>query len=249
MIKTYKKSITLSLLTLGLTLFPLIADAGYSPPPQQERAGDHSKSMGVRTGSNLTEEDYPLTIIAPQVYVGQTASVTPSFVWIVGNQNTDYEVDFRLFEFNEQGKIKQRGETLRFQQKGGIHNFSFPSNQTPLAVGKKYLWQVAIRQSPDVWMIQRAEFRVVEMPIFLSQQVANSLQKTEQAERYAENGLWYDALMTSLSSTHQGELNPQVSNFIKSLVESEHLEPSEGVDAKIITRRNNTLIKLAEYYK
>jgi hypothetical protein len=98
-------------------------------------------------------------------------------------------------------------------------------------------------------MIQRAEFRVVEMPIFLSQQVANSLQKTEQAERYAENGLWYDALMTSLSSTHQGELNPQVSNFIKSLVESEHLDPYEGVDAKIITRRNNTLIKLAEYYK
>ncbi len=57
--------------------------------------------MGVRTGSNLTEEDYPLTIIASQVYVSQTVSVTPSFVCIVGNQNTDYEVDFRLFEFNE----------------------------------------------------------------------------------------------------------------------------------------------------
>jgi hypothetical protein len=189
---------------------------------------------------------YTSSNIASQVYVGQTVSVTPSFVCIVGNQNTDYEVDFRLFEFNEQGKIKQRRETLRFQQKGGIHNFSFPSNQTPLEVGKKYLWQVAIRQSPDVWMIQRAEFRVVEIPIHLSQP---PIQKTEQAERYAENGLWYDALMTSLSSTHQGELNPQVYNFLKSLVESEHLEPSEGVDAKIITRRNNTLIKLAEYYK
>lgn len=248
MIKPYQKLITLSFLTLGLTLYPLIAYAGYSPPPQQERAGDHSKSMGVRTGSNLIEEDFPLTILAPQVYVGQTVSVTSSFVWIFGNQNTDYEAEFRLFEFDEKGKIKQRGEALRFQQKGGINNFSFPSNQTPLEVGKKYLWQVAIRQNSDVWTIQRAEFRVVEMPVHLSQQLANLSKRADQAELYAENGFWYDALMMSLNSTNQGELNPQTANFLKSLVESEHLDPSEGIDAQIIDRRNKTLIKLTQYY-
>lgn len=246
MLTTSQKLIVLSSLTLGLILPPLMAYAEYSPPPQQERAGDHSKSMGVRSGSNLSEEDFPLTLLAPQVYVGQTVSLTPTFVWLMGNQNTNYEVDYRLFEFDEEGKIRQRGQTLKVQRQGGMNQFFWPSDQAPLEVGKKYLWQVAIRQSPEIWTVQRAEFRVVEMPIHLSQKLANLPNKSEQADFYASHGFWYDALSLSLNSENQGQLNLQTSNLIQSLVTSEQLDQSEGVDAQIIARRNQTLMKLVE---
>jgi hypothetical protein len=227
----------------GLTLIPTIAQAKYVPPPQQERAGDYSKSTGVRTGST-SQEDIPLTILAPQIYVGQTTSLSPTFVWVVGNNNTDYDIDFRLFEFTEAGDIKQRGNPLKFQHKGGLITLAFPPNQMSLTVGNKYLWQVSIRLSNSNWMIQKAEFTVVPISTNLSQTLTQLKTEEEKAEIYAENGLWYDALAESLNINNKDQSVNVITDLVKSLAESEVPSANDSLtleEQQFIEKRLNYL--------
>ncbi len=238
------KLVFLPMLLLSITAFAGIALADYVPPSQQERAGDYSKSTGVRGGGNQ-----PLLILlAPQTYVGQTFSNMPSFVWIVKAQSSSYETDFRLFEFDEKGNIHARGNPLRFQSEEGINQLSFPPHQLPLTLSKKYLWQVAIRQNNGDWLIQKAEFRQVEMPLKVAQTLTLLSQETDRAELYAENGFWYDALASSLGLAHQGELGPQASHFLQSLAESDNLSLSEEIEASMMPKRMDDLMHIAEYY-
>lgn len=212
------KLVTSVFLMFGTLGIPQVAQAKYTPPPQQERAGDYAKSTGVRG-----ELAYSLTLLAPQVYVGQTASRTPTFLWFMGDNLGAKEIDFRLFEFDDKGNIKQRGNPIKILSQPRINQVSFPSDQMALTIGKKYLWQVGIRLNNNSWLVQKAEFKVVELPINLQQRLT-SLTPSEKAEVYAEAGFWYDALTESLKTSLKGQLNPQVIDFIRSLVKSETVE-------------------------
>jgi hypothetical protein len=229
------------LFLLGILTFSSVAQADYTPPPQQERAGDYAKSTGIRG-----ELACSLTLLAPKVYVGQTASVTPTFAWFIGDYLGERDMDFRLFEFDNQGNIKQRGTSIKLQSQAGINQLSFPINQLPLTVGKKYLWQVAIRQNNNSWLVQKAEFKVVELPTNLQEEL-NYLTPSEKAEVYAAAGFWYDGLTESLKTTQKGELNAQTIDFIRSLVQSEMVETLGLSESE--TEHNQHLSQIVDYYE
>ncbi|GJD19213.1 hypothetical protein RIVM261_041690 [Rivularia sp. IAM M-261] len=190
----------------------------YKPPATQKPPSDYTKSGGVR---GCPEEKIPLTILSPTTYVGQTASRRPTFAWFL---NSVHETEFRLFEFGQDGKPQQLGETISLKEPKvikGINKYSLPENYPELAIGKTYLWQVSIScpNMPDAFLIQKAEFKVVEAALPSSKQVITNTSQT--VNFYAQQGLWYDALAEALKLSPQGKLGEIGSKLLQDLVTSE----------------------------
>lgn len=212
------KTQILSVLKLSLllnVLFVLPAMSQYKPPKNQKPPSEYTKSGGVR---GCPEEKIPLTILSPTTYVGQTASRRPTFAWFL---NSAHETEFRLFESIPGEKPKLLGEPINLPASKGINKHTLPENYPELAVGKTYLWQVSIScpDTPDAFLIQRAEFKVVETPLLSNKQLITST--SQKVNFYAQQGLWYDALSEALKLSPQGKLGEIGSNLLQSLALSE----------------------------
>ncbi|BAY09896.1 DUF928 domain-containing protein [Calothrix sp. NIES-2098] len=213
LIKGITRKLNLGLL-LSLLMFAVPAIAGYVPPPNQKPPSDYSTSGGSR---GCPEEQIPLTILAPQTYVGHTASKHPTFAWF---SYSPHDTEFRLFEFDAQGSPKALGEPITLQAVKGINKYSLPENQPGLAVGKRYLWQVNI-SCPGGTLIQRAEFMVVDMPLDSNSNQSKTANNSQKAQSYAEKGLWYEALEEALKQAPQGKLGEMGTTLVQSLAQSE----------------------------
>lgn len=215
------KIITLLTLTL-LLIITTSAIAGYSPPPDQEPPSDQSKSSGIRGCPAIT-------VLAPKTHVGQTISTHPSFAWFISNaeqQDSRFSpsVKFRIAEFVANGQLKSLATPVELQIVPGIMQLSL--EQLTLNVDRKYLWQISVR-CPDGSVVQRAEFKVVEMPSTLEQNLATADDSTGRADRYASAGVWYDAIAEALKVAQNGKLGRVGSNLVQSLARVEEKQASE----------------------
>lgn len=210
LIKRINRQINLGLL-LSLLLYVSPAIAGYVPPPTQQPPSDYTKSAGTR---GCPEERIPLTILSPTTHVGHTTSKHPTFAWFL---YSPHDTVFRLFEFDPNGDPKQLGEPIMRPSSKGINTYSLLKNQSGLAVGKKYLWQVSI-SCPDGALVQKAEFMVVELSSNIK---SNQPKISHKAELYAEQGLWYEALEEALKLAPKGKLGETGSTLVQSLARLE----------------------------
>jgi Domain of Unknown Function (DUF928) len=85
--------------------------------------------------------------------------------------------------------------SIQPSKQAGIVNFSLPKTSTPLAIDKLYQWEVKLimKSQPTeeiTGWIQRAKINSN-----LSDLIKRS-NPSQQADLYAENGFWYDALST-----------------------------------------------------
>ena len=192
----YCKSSWIALCTLSLLLhMPAIAFAGYTPPsrPSAPKRGTTTPT-GVRGGCG-GEAKIPLTAIAPVKHVGQTTSTHPTVAWFVPDQKS-YPIELTLFEAGETG----RGTAIfatKLQSTSGMMTFSLPKDQPGLAVGKQYVWQVAMlcnpnRPSQDRWVEMLVE--VVPISPDLKARLAATNDPLQRSQLYGESGFWYDAL-------------------------------------------------------
>ncbi|GAB1545176.1 DUF928 domain-containing protein [Scytonema sp. NUACC21] len=201
---------------LGLSLTTAsLAIAGYIPPRDQKPPSESSRTGG---GRGCPEDKIPLTILAPKKYTGETASRYPAFAWFVSNS---YQVDFRLYELDSNNQpSKQIGEPVQVQSFPGIKRYSLPENQPGLTVGKKYIWQVAIKCSQG-YLMERAEFKVVEMEPALSRQISATRDGAKKAELYAQSGLWYDSLDEALKVSEEKTPAKIVPSLLQDLIKFE----------------------------
>jgi hypothetical protein len=207
------------LLSLFVIITPLTI-AAYNPPPDQKASSDNSKSGGIR---GCPEDKIPLTILAPKKYVGQTASVYPTFAWFISNS---YEVEFRLFQFDTNNQPKQIGEPITLQNAPGIQSLSLPETQPALTVGQRYLWQIAI-SCPQGDLIERAEFTVIQMSSNLSTKLSSAKDQLEKSKLYGEAGLWYDSFREALNFLQNNKSSKIVSNLLQNLAKSEEPRATE----------------------
>ena len=230
-------------LSLLLAITPE-AIAGYVPPPTQKPPSDYSKSGGVR---GCSEDKIPLTILAPKRYVGETTSRYPTFAWFVSNS---YQVEFRLFEFEPNGEVKQMGQKVLLPSSPGINKYSQPENQLGLAVGQKYLWEVSIRCSQsNEDLIEAAEFTVIQMPSTLSSKLSTLKDGLEKVELYATAGLWYNALESALKAEDKKQ-GLVVTNLLQDLAKSDKLSATQKLTKQNpdeIQKRINNLMQIANY--
>ncbi|MBW4505161.1 MAG: DUF928 domain-containing protein [Scytonematopsis contorta HA4267-MV1] len=165
-----------------------------------------------------------MTQLAPQEFIGETASTRPMLVWYMSNSQP---VRFRLFEIKPDKTAKQIGEQKEIISTVGINKLKLPNEYAELTVGKTYLWQVATDCENDV-IVSRAEFTVVNA------QSSNN-----------KNELWYEALEEALEVTNNGKISPAASTLIQNLAQ---LEISMGTPDNIenIKQRAEYLQKISD---
>ena len=201
------KLVAICFLTLFLSISPSVL-AGYTPPPDQKESSDYSKPGG-RRGCNTSK--IPLTVIAPKKYVAHTASSHPTFAWYSSDSQP---VEFRLFKFDRNKEPEQLGSPIKSKGEPGIKTYSLPQNQPGLAIGERYLWQVAIK-CPQGVLLSRAEFIVVASPEKLSENIAKTPNETNKVDLYAQSSLWYDAFAEALKLAKEKGLSQPLSNLLQ----------------------------------
>jgi hypothetical protein len=209
------------------------------PPSDYSRAGGSRGCPG---------ESVPLTVLAPNTFVGKTTSLRPTFTWFVSKPK---ETQFRLFELTEGKSPKRVGTPIKLQSKSGINKLSLPKERSPLTVGKTYIWQVSI-DCPDSPFMQRAEFSVVQKPSVLNNKLSKANNSSEKAYIYAEQDLWYEAMEEAFKTAPQGKLGQLGSQIVKNLAESDSYIPEQTTADKLkvlqqeIQQRKSYLEKIAE---
>ncbi|MEL6462076.1 MAG: DUF928 domain-containing protein [Cyanobacteria bacterium J06621_15] len=208
----------LAILALGI-LFSISAAPVYGKyrPKRRRAASGYSRGAGSR---GCSSSNIPLTLIAPQTFVGKTASKRPMLAWYTPNAQN---VRFRLFELESANKAKQVGTFKEIQTKAGVNKFKLPQEYPELTLGKKYLWQIA-SDCFNKTVIKRAEFIVVNPPLL--QKKFNTI--SEKVDYYSRNELWYEALEESLTVAGDGKLGRIGAKLVQDLVESETPVGAQG---------------------
>ncbi len=210
------------------------------PPSDYSRAGGSRGCPG---------EAIPLTVLAPNTFVGKTTLVYPTFAWFVAKPQT---TEFRLFKLDAKTSIPKRvGGTIEVQSKSGINKLSLSQKQAALAVGGTYIWQVSI-DCPDGPFIKRAEFEVVQKPSTLDNRLSKVKNYSQRASIFKQEDFWYEALQEALKTAPQGKLGQLGSSIVQNLALEDNLTPetltSNRLEAlkKEIHQRKKHLESIAE---
>ncbi|MEH1851041.1 MAG: DUF928 domain-containing protein [Nostoc sp.] len=204
-------------------------------PRDRKPASGHSRAGGSRGCSN--NGDIPLTQLAPQTFIGKTASTRPMLAWYMSSSQN---VRFRLAEFDSSNNPKQIGKVKEIPTIVGINKLELPQDYPELTVGKTYLWQIAIDCENGI-IVRRAEFTVTN-PQSLAKKQFTSI--PESVNYYAENDLWYEALAEALKGIDNGKLGQTGATLVKNLAESEILIGND-VEQKNTQQRIEYLQKIA----
>ncbi len=166
-------------------------------PAAQKKDGSPDRRRGA--GSRGTEECRVDTAkspfaIAPDSNLSLTTQARPDFFWYVPATTAGTVI----FKLEDNGELLYRSE-FQADGKEGIAQLSLPDGigAVDLQVGKSYQWSVELNCDIDDIESMRFEFkstisRKQASPELSSQlKVASSL---NQAELYAENGIWIDSL-------------------------------------------------------
>jgi hypothetical protein len=215
------------LLILSLSLVVTsTALAGYVPPPDQKPPTDYTTSSGPRGGCE--GDGIPLTALAPKTHVGATLSTHPTLAWFVPDAIIK-PMEFRLYEYDTQGKPQPVGQPIQLQSSPGIMRLSLARAQLKLTVGKTYLWQVVILcdpDSPSSDLIVSSDIQVVETPLAFAQQLAQVKPGSQKVELYAGAGFWYDAMGEALQLAPPWQLGEEAVSLLRDMVNLEAAQTS-----------------------
>ncbi|NJL60633.1 MAG: DUF928 domain-containing protein [Methylacidiphilales bacterium] len=216
-----------------MTALPVSAQ--YKPRDRKPASGN-SRAGGSR---GCSSNGIPLTQLAPQTFVGKTASTRPMLAWYMSSSQN---VRFRLFEVDSAKSVKQIGKVQEIPTIIGINQLKLPLNYPELTVGKTYLWQIVI-DCNNTTILNQAEFIVIQ-PQSLPKNQFTTI--PERVNYYAGNELWYEALEEALKETNNGQLGKIAATLVQELAQLEILKGSDSNrDIKNIQQRIEHLQKIA----
>lgn len=172
---------------------PALATPRYVPRyvPRQGNIPRLTQGTGSRGCAGSTPVS--LTLLAPNNDDGLTTSGHPTFFWHLSN-SVSMPVELTV--------VKPGEPTPVFVQQieapaAGILQVTMPEDLPELAPGGRYRWSVALicnpnRRSGDV--IAQAWIERVAVTPGLAAQLEAATSELQQAEVYAQEGLWYDTL-------------------------------------------------------
>ncbi|BAY37903.1 hypothetical protein NIES2111_22440 [Nostoc sp. NIES-2111] len=219
-LQKYKLTINNHLFTIIslclLLFFTSIALADFKPI-NRKPAGDYSRSGGRRGCEIESSAKIPLTLLAPQTYVGYTASLRPTFT---GYVSSSQKLELRIFELIPNQDPKPIGKEFVKDVQPGIFQISFPEEYPNLTVGKTYLWQLS-RTCLEVRIDESAELIVAEIPSTLEKKLSATSSKLEKVNLYAEGGFWYDALSEALQLANTKKLGKRGTSLVRDFAKYE----------------------------
>lgn len=181
--------------------------AEYVPPPEQEAPSDYTKSVAAgHRGSCCNDANPPLTLLAPQTYVGRTTLTHPTFAWFV-SQPQIVQLEFRLFEYDNEGKPSHLiASSIPSRQSSKIQTITLKKESAGLKVGRKYLWQITA-YCPDSSIVSqiRADLRVLAV---------------NPTSSHSDRSLWYDVLKQALAARKAG-VETEIADLLEQLADIE----------------------------
>ncbi len=208
----------LTSLVMGvLFVIPTFPAYAEFKPSDRKPASGYSRAGGSR---GCASSGIPITQLAPDTFVGKTASTRPMLAWYMPSSQT---VRFGLFELESATKVKRIGKSKEIPTVIGINKLKLPLDYPELAVGKTYLWQISVDCGKDM-IVNGVEFTVIN-----SQSLPNKQFTTvqERVNYYSENELWYEALEEALNAARNGKLSQIASTLVQNLAQSENKQKNE----------------------
>lgn len=203
---------------------PTAALKGYTPPPPRSTYQPPAPGGGVRTfvgaeqqSSCTSRANLPLLALAPQFHQGQTSTPRPTLAWFVPGDVAG-TLAIQVFR-GQMADLERESEPPLFDEtltsRAGIMTWTVPQD---LTVGETYVWRVVLvcdSNRPSLNLRDVAEFVVV------APSSPRSSDPLSDAQRMAEQGLWYDALALTLSSPASPQMRSLRIRMLETLADLE----------------------------
>lgn len=202
----------------------------FKPPPQDGKP-DTTRGAGSRDdrrcsqdsssiAANQATEEPSLTALVPSDHRGLTRSARPTF-WVYVPQTSARQIVLSI----KQGNQHHSQRFVPITGQSGVIGIQVTENAPPLEVGKTYQWAIVLvcgdRPSPNdpvvTALIRREQ----------STASSNSQNALQQASRYGEQGVWYDALTTLAEAKRSQPNNADIAKTWTSFL----TQPSVGLGA------------------
>lgn len=186
----------------------------YVPP----RKGAPAPGLRRGGGTRGTNKSLPMISLLAPDHVGLTLQEQPVLFWFTPtNHNLSYE--FTLIADGAEAPIIET--KLPSPARAGVQQIRLADYKAKLLSGERYQWSVALVMDPDEpsanvvakGVIERVNRDKLEQP--LSSDVA----KADAPRRYAEAGVWYDALMAISDLMQSNPADPALRQQRASLLE------------------------------
>jgi Domain of Unknown Function (DUF928) len=198
------------------------------------RTFDRDPTLGEMRG----DEDPNLTAFVPEYKPTSTATSQPNSLKVWGLTTNEHptlwvyipyssalisRIDFILRSGDNPANPIVYQTSIQAPKRAGIVNFSLPKTSTPLAIDKLYQWEVKLTMKSQpteqiTGWIQRANINSN-----LSDRIKQS-NPSQQADLYAENGFWYDALSTLAILRRDFPTDPAIKENWQTMLKSVNLE-------------------------
>jgi Domain of Unknown Function (DUF928) len=223
----------------GLTIESAIAGVRFLlPKPPNGGIATNRFGSGSRTfepdptlGEMRGDEDPTLTAFVPEYKQpnslkvwGRTTNEYPTvWAYIPYSSALISRIDFILRNGDNPANPIVYQTSIQAPKKAGIVNFSLPKTSTPLAIDKLYQWEVKLTMKSQptekiTGWIQRAK-----IDSNLSDRIKRA-NPSQQADLYAENGFWYDALSTLAIQRRDFPTDPAIKENWQTMLKSVNLE-------------------------
>ncbi len=164
--------------------------------PEGSERGAGSRGPACKRYENTTAL-VPLTRTTQPIRWGLTT--THPTIWLYAPQGLAANTPLALVLQDEAGQNRSRTVLQTSETPVGVFSLSLPATAAPLQAGKIYRWSVSIYCDPDaidIPVIVQGALGRVTLSAKLQSQLAATHSVLEQANLYAQNGVWYDALTT-----------------------------------------------------
>ena len=180
----------------------------FKPSPTTRGAGSRNDRYCAQDTPAKNEPTLTALVPPPLNQSSLTWAERPTF-WVYLPKTSARQI---VLSVKEEGSQQHSQRFLPITGESGIVGIPLTENMPPLEVGKSYQWAIVLvcgdRPSPNdpvvtAW-IQRAA---------PSQPLNNQQAALEQAVRYGEQGIWYDALTTLAVARRSQSDNPALAKI------------------------------------
>ena len=202
----------------------------FTPPPEDGSPGT-TRGAGSRDdrrcpqdnsaiAATPTTQPLSLTALVPRDYRGLTWSARPTF-WVYMPQTSARQIVLSI----KQGNQPHSQRFIPITGQSGVISVQAAEDSPPLEVGKTYQWAIVLicgdRPSPNdpvvtAWISRRQ-----------STEPSTSQDALQQASRYSQQGIWYDALTILAEAKRSQPNNTDLARTWTSFL----TQPSVGLEA------------------
>ena len=195
---------------------PVVHTAIYQPPRKGAPAPGIRRGGGTR-GPNKSVS--VISLLAPE-HVGWTLQEQPVLYWFTPTkQDRPFTFEFTMIGDNAETPLVEA--KLPPPSQAGLQQIKLSDYKVKLSPGERYLWSISLivdaeERSANVvakGAIERVEREKLEQPL------AVNFSEAEAASRYAEAGLWYDAIMAITNNIQSNPANAELRQQRAALLE------------------------------